>query len=87
MDRYAKVGVSGGTGANGVLGEGTYGVVYKAKDKQTDDFVALKVSGCQTQAYATLFNSQKFTFRLCRKFAWRLRTKESRAQPCERSLC
>jgi hypothetical protein len=44
MERYQKVGVNGSTGANGVLGEGTYGVVYKAKDKQTDEFVALKVS-------------------------------------------
>ena len=44
MDRYQKVGVSGNTGANGVLGEGTYGVVYKAKDKETNEFVALKVS-------------------------------------------
>lgn len=44
MDRYQKVGVSGSTGTNGVLGEGTYGVVYKATDKQTNEYVALKVS-------------------------------------------
>jgi serine/threonine protein kinase len=37
MDRYQKI------EKNGHVGEGTYGVVYKAKDKQTDDFVALKV--------------------------------------------
>ena len=43
MERYQRVGVTGNTGSNGVLGEGTYGVVYKAKDKQTDGFVALKV--------------------------------------------
>ena len=37
MDRYQKI------EKNGHMGEGTYGVVYKAKDKQTNDFVALKV--------------------------------------------
>lgn len=36
MDRYQKI------EKNGQVGEGTYGVVYKAKDKQTNDFVALK---------------------------------------------
>ena len=38
MERYQKI------EKNGHCGEGTYGVVYKAKDKQTDLFVALKVS-------------------------------------------
>ena len=38
MDRYVKI------EKNGHVGEGTYGVVYKAKDKQTDEIVALKVS-------------------------------------------
>jgi serine/threonine protein kinase len=37
MDRYQKI------EKNGHCGEGTYGVVYKAKDKQTDRLVALKV--------------------------------------------
>ena len=37
MDRYQKI------EKNGQVGEGTYGVVYKAKDKQTNEFVALKV--------------------------------------------
>ena len=37
MDRYVKI------EKNGAVGEGTYGVVYKAKDKQTDEIVALKV--------------------------------------------
>lgn len=36
MDRYQKI------EKNGHCGEGTYGVVYKAKDKQTDRLVALK---------------------------------------------
>ena len=36
MDRYQKI------EKNSTVGEGTYGVVYKAKDKQTDSFVALK---------------------------------------------
>lgn len=38
MDRYIKLEKNGGK-----VGEGTYGVVYKAKDKETGDFVALKV--------------------------------------------
>jgi hypothetical protein len=37
MERYQKI------EKNGPCGEGTYGVVYKAKDRQTDEFVALKV--------------------------------------------
>ncbi len=37
MDRYQKI------EKNGQVGEGTYGVVYKAKDKQTNEIVALKV--------------------------------------------
>lgn len=37
MDRYQKV------EKNGDCGSGTYGVVYKAKDKQTNEIVALKV--------------------------------------------
>lgn len=36
MDRYQKI------EKNGHVGMGTYGVVYKAKDKKTDEFVALK---------------------------------------------
>lgn len=36
MDRYQKI------EKNSAVGEGTYGVVYKAKDKQTGSFVALK---------------------------------------------
>jgi serine/threonine protein kinase len=37
MDRYQRIEKNGGH-----CGEGTYGVVYKAKDKQTDQFVAMK---------------------------------------------
>ena len=37
--RYQKIEKGGG----GNLGEGTYGVVYKARDKQTNTIVALKV--------------------------------------------
>mmetsp|Transcript_19123 Transcript_19123/g.20725 ORF Transcript_19123/g.20725 Transcript_19123/m.20725 type:complete len:296 (-) Transcript_19123:323-1210(-) len=36
MDRYQKI------EKNGAVGEGTYGVVYKARDKQTNEIVALK---------------------------------------------
>ena len=37
MERFQKI------EKNGNMGEGTYGVVYKAKDKLTDKFVAMKV--------------------------------------------
>jgi len=36
MERYQKL------EKNGEVGEGTYGVVYKARDKQTDEIVAMK---------------------------------------------
>lgn len=42
MDRYQRIGVNGSSSAN-LLGEGTYGIVYKAKDRQTEEVVALKV--------------------------------------------
>jgi serine/threonine protein kinase len=50
MDRYQKL------EKNGQVGEGTYGVVYKAKDKQTNEFVALKVG----QLIFLLFSLTKY---------------------------
>jgi serine/threonine protein kinase len=43
MDRYVKFEKSGS------CGEGTYGVVYKARDKQTDLFVAMKKIRLETE--------------------------------------
>jgi len=48
MERYQKI------EKNGHCGEGTYGVVYKAKDKQTDEFVALKVRFHRLHAFGPL---------------------------------
>ena len=53
MDRYQKI------EKNGHCGEGTYGVVYKAKDRQTDKFVALKVCEeevCSVNEWFILFD-------------------------------
>ena len=44
MDRYVKIEKNG---AN--CGEGTYGVVYKARDRQTDLFVAMKKIRLETE--------------------------------------
>lgn len=46
MDRYQKIEKNGSA-----VGEGTYGVVYKARDRQTNEIVALKVK-----------NSSKYLF-------------------------
>lgn len=67
MDRYQKI------EKNGNMGEGTYGVVYKAKDRLTDKFVAMKVF-CAFNI--TTFNHQQ------RKFALRQTTKVFPAQRC-----
>lgn len=48
MDRYQRIEKNGG------LGEGTYGVVYKARDKQTGEIVALKVAELITKCKKSL---------------------------------
>ena len=64
MDRYQKFEKSG---------VGTYGVVYKAKDKQTNDFVALKVRHFVIQHFPlkksdiNLFYLRKFASKLRRR--------------------
>ena len=44
MDRYVKLEKNGSN-----CGEGTYGVVYKARDRQTDQFVAMKKIRLETE--------------------------------------
>ena len=44
MDRYIKLEKNGSN-----CGEGTYGVVYKARDRQTDLFVAMKKIRLETE--------------------------------------
>ena len=41
MERYQRIEKNG---QGSTLGAGTYGVVYKAKDRHTDEFVAMKVA-------------------------------------------
>ena len=48
MDRYQKI------EKNEKMGEGAYGVVYKAKDKVTDTFVAMKVMTILLVLHTTL---------------------------------
>ena len=72
MDRYEKI------EKNGSLGEGTYGVVYKAKDLQTGNIVALKVSVTSNASTVHLFALSHRI--LCSVFALRWRMKAFPAQ-------
>jgi serine/threonine protein kinase len=73
MDRYQKIEKSG------QLGEGTYGVVYKARDRQTNEIVALKVALNELKLFW-------FSHPFYREFAWKLRTKEFQVQLFEKYL-
>ena len=52
MDRYQKI------EKNGNMGEGTYGVVYKAKDRLTDKFVAMKVISNTIMSTILTYNAE-----------------------------
>ena len=73
MDRYQKI------EKNGLQGEGTYGVVYKARDLQTNEMVALKVS-------TDVGKSTHSNLLICRKFVWKSKMKEYRARLFARYL-
>jgi serine/threonine protein kinase len=66
MDRYQKI------EKNGQVGEGTYGVVYKAKDKQTNEFVALKVG--DNRFFSPTF-IKKYFIKYHREFVSKLKTR------------
>lgn len=75
MDRYQKI------EKNGQVGEGTYGVVYKAKDKQTNEIVALKV--IESAFWCNLL-CNLFIYCINRELGWKLKMKEFQVQPSER---
>lgn len=74
MDRYQKIEKGGG----GNLGEGTYGVVYKAKDRQTEEIVALKVRQ-RREGLSALRGG-------CVCFLWRCGVTGAALYSCERDL-
>lgn len=80
MDRYQKI-----EKGQAAVGEGTYGVVYKARDKQTNEIVALKVPPHRLVREPIFIRCVRAL--VCREFVWRLRTRAFPPRLCARSLC
>lgn len=68
MDRYQKI------EKNGECGAGTYGVVYKAKDKNTNEIVALKVrDDVSTNISALTVTSDSFFYSRESDSKWKMK--------------
>jgi hypothetical protein len=82
MERYQRIEKKENT-----LGAGTYGVVYKAKDKVTDMFVAMKVNLFFILILIIVHRSLTTLFLYRSASVWRLKTMASQAQLFVKSPC